>query len=55
MVPVDTTRGLSGHDVDQTSITADVHSDEGSNMGDLSDIEDDLDDDNDGKISRLST
>ena len=48
MVPVDTTKLLVKCDLDQTSTTADVHSEEGSNMGDVSDIEDDFDDD--GKI-----
>ena len=48
MIPIDTTKLSAKRDFDQTSTTADVHSEEGSNMGDLSDIEDDLDDD--GKI-----
>ena len=48
MIPVDTTKLLAKRDLDQTSTAADVHSEEGSNMGDLSDIEDEFDDD--GKI-----
>ena len=45
LVPVGAIKVGPRQEVDQTSITADVPSDGGSRVGDLSDIEDDVDDD----------